>query len=164
MKVCGSSEILRASAIGSCVVVMAYDPTTRIAGMAHVMLPGASRHSDPQKRKKYAEDALPELLRKIEAEGGQRDRLSVWLVGGANVLGDGHESPGPDIVRSVQQYLSQKDMTPLAMRVGGEQRRACTLKAASGRISITTGDAAKEIFFLETHKNAYNYSLVKDST
>ena len=37
---CRAEGVLRASAIGSCVVVAAYDAGTGAGGMAHVMLPG----------------------------------------------------------------------------------------------------------------------------
>jgi len=46
VKSCQSEGILCASAIGSCVVVCAYDSDSVTGGMAHVMLPGRSTRGD----------------------------------------------------------------------------------------------------------------------
>ena len=57
VKACRKVGILRAGAIGSCVIVAAYAPDSGIGAMAHVMLPGASRDRDPSGKTRYAEAA-----------------------------------------------------------------------------------------------------------
>jgi len=140
---CRGDGILRAGAIGSCVVVTAYDPDAGVGGMAHVLLPGASRDPDPSVRTKYAEDAIQELMRKISALGAREERLRVCLVGGGNVLGPGHDSPGPEIVISLTKILGRMCIEPVATEVGGAQRRSCSLDVASGQVTYTVGDSER---------------------
>jgi chemotaxis protein CheD len=141
VEACHGEGILRAGAIGSCVVVTAHDPGARVGGMAHVMLPGGSRDPDSSDRTRYAKEAIQELMRKMMAQGACEARLRVCLVGGGNVLGPEHYSPGPDIVRSVAEILGRMHLEPVATEVGGGQRRSCLLDVASGRVTYTVGDS-----------------------
>jgi len=140
-KACRGEGILQASAIGSCVAVAAYDPDSAVGGMAHVMLPGESPGPDPSVKTKYAKDAVEEMMQMMSNLGAMEARIHVCLIGGGNVLGDGHDSPGPDIVRSLIEILGKKGITPIAMEVGGMQRRSCALHVARGRVTYTVGDS-----------------------
>lgn len=141
VKVSKGGGILRASAIGSCVVVAMYDPVSRVGGMAHVMLPGVSRDQGPSKETRYAEEAVEETVRKMERLGAEQSRLCACLVGGANLLGDGRESPGADIVRSLIESLGRRKIAVAAEEVGGTHRRSCSLNAGVGRVTCTIGDS-----------------------
>ena len=145
--VCKRAGILRASAIGSCVVVTAYDPGSGVGGMAHVMLPGASPDRDPSRKTRYAEDAIQEMIRKMAALGADQARFQVGLVGGANVLGDGHDSPGPEIVRSLTAVLAENGITPVATELGGTERRSCSLDVGCGRVTYTAGDSGPRVLW-----------------
>jgi len=147
VEACRENGVLRASAIGSCVVVTGYDVDFCVGGMAHVMLPGASRAPNPSDRTKYAEDAIQEMMRKMEALGAKAARLSVCLVGGGNVLSDGHDSLGPEIVQSLIAILGEKGIAPVAMEVGGTQRRSCSLDVSCGRVTYTIGDSVERMLW-----------------
>ena len=140
-KACRGDGILQASAIGSCVVVAGYDPDSAVGGMAHVMLPGESPGPDPSVKTKYARDAVEEMMQAMSNLGAMEAQVHLCLIGGGNVLGYGHDSPGLDIVRSLTEILGGKGITPVAMEVGGTQRRICTLHVARGRIAYTVGDS-----------------------
>jgi len=141
--VCKGEGVLRASAIGSCVVVAVFIPDCRIGGMAHVMLPGASRDRDPSGRTRYAEDAMQEMMRKMADLGTKESRIYACLIGGGNLLGDDHYSPGPEIVQSLAEILRRMSITPVAMEVGGTQRRSCSLDVGCGRVTYTVGDSTE---------------------
>ena len=141
VKACRGDGILQASSIGSCVAVAAYDPDSAVGGVAHVMLPGESRGPDPSVKTKYARDAVEEMMRVMSNLGAMEARVHVCLIGGGNVLGDGHDSPGLGIVRSLTEILGGKGITPVAMEVGGTQRRSCALYVARGRVTYTVGDS-----------------------
>jgi chemotaxis protein CheD len=143
VRACQGKGILRASAIGSCVVVAAYDPDGRVGSLAHVMLPGVSRRREPRGRTRYAENAVREMMRKMRALGAKETRLRAYLVGGANVLGEGHESPGPETTRSLVGILGARSVELVALDVGGTERRSCVLDVAHGRVTFTVGDSAE---------------------
>lgn len=141
VKACRGGRILQASAIGSCVVVAAYDPDSAVGGMAHVMLPGESGGQDSSTKTKYARDAVEEMMRMMSDLGAKEARVRVSLLGGGNALGDGHDSPGPDIVRSLAEIPGRKGITPVAMEVGGTRRRFCAPDVARGRETPTEGES-----------------------
>ncbi len=143
IKACQMVGTLYAGAIGSCVVVAAYDAETTTAGMAHVMLPGPSIAFPKRSNEglKCADEMLDELLRRMGALGAVDERLQVWLVGGANVLDDGRQGPGPETVESLLGGLAGYDIKPVALEVFGRQRRSCALEAESGQVFYTVGDS-----------------------
>lgn len=139
---CQGSGVLRAGAIGSCVVVTGYDPDSCVGGMAHVMLPGVSQDPDPSVRTKFAENALQAMVQKMLASGATEAGLHICLIGGGNLLGEGHDSPGPETVRSLAALLDIMNIRPVATELGGTQRRTCALDVACGRVTYTVGDSA----------------------
>lgn len=140
--ICHGTGVLIANAIGSCVVVTAYDPCLCVGGMAHVMLPWASTDWNLAGKTKYAEDAMRELFRKMAVYTANVNSLEICLVGGGNLLGDGHDDIGADISQSIIEILNEMNIKPVAMELGGVQRRSCTLCVASGRVTFTVGDSA----------------------
>ncbi len=140
---CKGHGVLQASAIGSCVVVVAYDPDCHVGGMAHVMLAGASRDQDPTGGTKYAEDAVQEMMQKMANLGSTKAHLCVCLIGGGNLMGKGHDSPGPETVRSLSEILHRMRIEPVSMEVGGRQRRSCTLDVDRGCVTCKVGDSAE---------------------
>lgn len=147
VEVCRGDQDIKANALGSCVAVTAFDPESGVAGMAHVMLPGISPDEDPSKRTRYAQDAIDEMLGKSTDLAADTSKLQVCLVGGANVLGEGHVSPGPGIVDSVTDILGQMGISPVAFEVGGEQRRSARLDSSTGTVTYTIGDSGKMLLW-----------------
>ena len=138
------ASVLRANAIGSCVVVVAYDPNAGVGAMAHVMLPGTAPDRGDTNRTRYAGDAIEEMMRRMAALGAAANGMNVCLVGGAYILGEGQDSPGPEIVESLNTILHGHGIVPVATEVGGTQRRSCSLDVASGRLTYTVGDSGPQ--------------------
>jgi chemotaxis protein CheD len=143
VRVCKGDAVLRASAIGSCVVVAIFVPDCRVGGMAHVMLPGASRGQDSSARTRYAEDAMQEMMLKMANLGTKESRMYACLIGGGNLLGDDHYTPGPETAQSLTEILRRMNIEPTAMEVGGTQRRSCSLDVGCGRVTYTVGDSTE---------------------
>ena len=132
--------ILRAMAIGSCVVVAIYDRYKKIGGLAHIMLPGRSPKRDGKDKTKYAEDAIDTLLTTAKKLGAETSNLEVNLVGGANILGEGDI---PDkVAKSVLDYLKKLSIEPKSEEIGGKERRSIFLNIDSGKIFYSQGDNA----------------------
>jgi chemotaxis protein CheD len=146
---CKGEGILRARALGSCVAVTAYSPDCRVGAMAHVMLPGTQIAEGSPHDLKYAEDAIQEMMRLLTSLGVGKSGIHVCLVGGGNVLGADHESPGEDTVQSVTEVLAMTGITPVATEVGGTQRRSCALDLGCGRVTYTVGDSAEMVLWGE---------------
>src|SRR5260370_9335468 len=67
----GLEDTLVGYGLGSCVAICLWDPATRVAGMAHVVLPGADPTGAPNA--KFAGSALPALIARMQAHGAGRD-------------------------------------------------------------------------------------------
>lgn len=73
-------------ALGSCIGICLYDPTTKIAGMAHIMLPLSSDAVGEINRKKYADTCTVDLITKMERAGAKRSALVAKIAGGAQMF------------------------------------------------------------------------------
>lgn len=152
VKAGNNGEKIIARALGSCVALVIFDNITRSGGIAHIMLPGSSPRAEKQsisKRTKYACDGLKRLLSLLQKYGSKKRDFYTFLLGGANVLGKSHASPGLRIVESLVEALEVEGLRPWAMEIGGFERRSCTLDLESGVLSYTVGDSEKMVLWKE---------------
>lgn len=134
--------VLRAMAIGSCVVVIAFDRGKKIGGLAHIMLPGRSPERESKDKTKYTEDAVDELLEKLKNLGAKIEDLEISLVGGADLLRESNISE--QVVDSVLNYLKKLRIAIKQESLKGTQRRSVSLDMISGKILYTEGDSTKK--------------------
>ena len=119
VKVIAKHGVLRSVALGSCVAVIIYDKTSKIGGIAHIMLPGKS-FDKTDNITKFCDDALDILFDKVMNMGSKTDNLEISVVGGANVLQEGDT---PDkVVKSVLEYLSHKKSGDSQRKIGRDQK------------------------------------------
>lgn len=77
--------VLMVPGVGSCVVVCVYHPKTKLAGMAHIVLPSSKGRSEATSKPFwFADIAVPHLLKNMAAKGAIKPNCAV--VGGAKVL------------------------------------------------------------------------------
>jgi chemotaxis protein CheD len=83
-----SPEMLITLGLGSCIGLVLYDQTAKVAGMAHIMLPdsrGASAKA-LEKPGKFADTAVPTLIEMVCARGAVRSRLKAKFAGGSQMF------------------------------------------------------------------------------
>jgi len=139
--------ILKSSAIGSCVVVAAYDFKAQIGGFAHIMLPGKALERENYQKTKYASDAIEDLINKMILLGGKNDNIEVCIIGGANVLKRVDDSISQDNINSIFEILKKKKFKIMAKSVGGIERRSVSLNIETGCLNYTIGDGAKMLLW-----------------
>jgi len=142
VKVGGSKTILRSLAIGSCIVVAAYDSRKKVGAMAHVMLPGRAPEKEPEKTK-YAADAIDEMINQMTVAGANRDNIEVCLVGGGNVLQRKDDTICKENVKSTTELLEKENIPIRKAVLGGTERKSVFLDIDCGSISYTEGDGGK---------------------
>jgi len=140
-------EILKSTAIGSCVVIAAYDPERNFGVMAHVMLPGRAPKSACGESTKYAADALDEMIRIITAQGSNLCSLGVCLVGAGNVLKKQDDTVCKNNIESITQLLKEKNIPVRAAVLGGTERKGISLDIESGSIYYTEGDRGEKMLW-----------------
>jgi chemotaxis protein CheD len=87
MEISKSPDILKAL-LGSCVAAILYDKVNKIGGLAHIFLPSKamSRDGDNHPDSRFADSAIPSLLKSVIDAGAKKTNVVAYLVGGNNVL------------------------------------------------------------------------------
>lgn len=135
----GPDAVLVAYGLGSCVALCAWDPASRIAGMAHIVLPRSPRAGAGDTR--YADRAVPELLERLTDDGAPLARLVLRMAGGASLLSTSApeaESLGCQNSRAVLAALAGFGLGVSAADVGGKHGRTVTLDPTTGSVVVRT--------------------------
>lgn len=139
----GLIESLVVYGLGSCVALCVWDPTSGVAGMAHVVMPGLDPNGGSNPR--YARSALPALLSLMQAQGASPDphRWVARLTGGANILAlevaRGVVRVGDANARAVQAVLGEAGVSIVAQDLGGSIGRSVWFAPRDGgRIRVRT--------------------------
>lgn len=143
VKVAKPPTRLRASALGSCVAVVLYDNVERIGGMAHVMLPTTDHYLRGDDLLKYADEAIPYLVKCMVDMGANRYGLHGRLVGGAMIVKDEIDIGG-QVVKSIEEILEKHDIEIVAKCVGGQENRSATLDIATGTLWYSENGGAEK--------------------
>ncbi|MBA4373374.1 MAG: hypothetical protein C0402_11015 [Thermodesulfovibrio sp.] len=145
-----AATVFSVSALGSCIAVIAYDPFRLVGGIAHVMLPGKSGKKPCDEKLRYADDAIAELLARMEAHGSPRSELVVCLAGGGNVLQRSDDSICTMNIGSVLEVLSLRGIPVAAQSLGGNRRRRVKLDITKGCILCAEGNEKETILWQNT--------------
>lgn len=134
-----SQVTLSTYALGSCVAVIAYDPTTRAGGILHLMLPDSSLSPDKAAKQPamFADTGVPLFLRALAGVKAESSRLRIFLAGGACVLS------GPDTFKigernaaSVKTRLSAAGLRITGDDLGGTVNRTVHLDLSNAGLSL----------------------------
>ena len=79
-------DILTTLGLGSCIGIALWDPTTKIGGLAHVMLPDSTKIRNNSNIAKFADTGITELVRQMEELGAPKRRLVAKIAGGAKMF------------------------------------------------------------------------------
>lgn len=122
--------------LGSCVGVALHEPRLRLACLAHVVLPAASGGDEPPG--KYADTALPEMLRLLAAlADGAPLALRAKLVGGASMFAfQSGAAVGEKNVRALERLLGEAGIPIVGRDCGGRHGRRLSLDVATGAVTV----------------------------
>ena len=137
MNVVRGDDSIITYALGSCVGVAMYDSTRKIAGLAHILMPSSKEVRDPNINiMKYADTAIPELLRKMERSGASASNISAKLAGGAQMFSMAGSSSqfniGERNVAMAREMLQKLRIKLIAQDTGANYGRTVELFATSG--------------------------------
>ena len=129
-------DILTTLGLGSCIGIALWDPTTKIGGLAHVMLPDSTKIRNNSTIAKFAATGITELVRQMEAMGVPRKRLVAKIAGGARMF----EVSGSTSVGNIgeknaiasKQKLKELGIPILAEDTGLNYGRTVELNCANG--------------------------------
>ncbi len=124
--------------LGSCVAVCIRNLKTGYGGINHYMLPGSTSTIDAEdkdKKYRYGELAIPELIALVLAKGGNQGDLEAKVFGGADVLNTG-SSVGLDNISCAFDVLSRYGIHVAASDTGMKQPRKIVYNPLSGTVQL----------------------------
>lgn len=128
-------------ALGSCIAVCAYDPSRRIAGMIHYMLPLSSTAPDKASRKPamFADTGVIFLFDRLFELGCRKENIIIKAAGGGRPLGDNSMfNIGERNYTVLKKLLWKNNIMIAAEDVGGQSSRTVRLFAGDGRVIVST--------------------------
>ncbi len=129
-------SILVTHALGSCIAVLIYDPVARVGGLLHYMLPESNIDQVKAKSQPFmfADTGIPALFHAAYAKGGEKKRMTVTVIGGAQVLDSGGVfNIGKRNYLACRKILWSAGVMIHAEEVGGNLSRTVRLDVASGK-------------------------------
>jgi chemotaxis protein CheD len=131
----GKNVFLKTMGLGSCVGVVLFDVSAGIAGIAHILLPGASENGET----KYAETAIEKMLEDLIRQGARKSRITAKFAGGAQVFKQMNLEIfkiGNRNVKSVEATLIKKKIPILAKDAGGTIGRNLIFNPVDGTMIV----------------------------
>ena len=123
--------------LGSCIGLTLYDDNLKVGAMVHIMLPESAGRTD--RPGKYADTAIPTLLKELNALGSRNRSLIAKMAGGACMFEyfGTNLNIGERNAEKVRAILKENHIQLSAEDVGGKVGRSVTfLPANHGRVSI----------------------------
>ncbi|WP_024831354.1 chemotaxis protein CheD [Ruminiclostridium josui] len=136
--------------LGSCVGVALYDSTSKVAGLAHVMLPSSEQAKNNSNIAKFADTAIVKLVDDMIKLGARKDRIVAKLAGGAQMFVFNQSSDlmriGYRNVVASKEKLKLLNIPVISEDTGGNYGRTIELYSDDGRLMIKTiGFGIKQI-------------------
>lgn len=126
-------------ALGSCIGVMLYDDSSRVAGMLHFQLPSASVSPNraAENPAMFADTGMTLLLQQMQELGAANNRLRVKIAGGAEMLNDAKMfNIGRRNHAAIRKILWQNGLMIQGEDVGGKLPRTVRMNVADGTVTI----------------------------
>ena len=136
--------------LGSCIGIALYDRINLIGGLVHIMLPDSTQFSTINNPLKFADLAIPILLKKMESTGANKNNIKAKISGGASMFNFSDKKMIMDIGGrnsiAVRKTLEKLTIPIISEDVGGNKGRTMIFDTSNGAVLIrTVGLGIKEI-------------------
>lgn len=150
LKVVEFPDALTTLGLGSCVGICLYDASSKVTGMAHIMLPSSKAIRKNENVAKFADTAIVELIQQMEVKGAKKNRLSAKIAGGAQMFSftSANETMkiGDRNAEAVRFILKEMGIPLKSDETGGNYGRTIEFYSENGKLIIkTAGKGIKEI-------------------
>ena len=141
IKVVNEPNVLVAHAIGSCVAVIFYDYKTKVAGLAHVMLPSKNGFAGQSKQGKFADIAIGALMTEMIEHGAKKNRIIAKIAGGACMFkkkSEDYVNVGQRNVDKIKEILKNLKISLKAEDTGGNYARTVRFYSDNGKATVSS--------------------------
>lgn len=138
-----SMVTLSTYALGSCVGVIVFDPSSKAGGILHLMLPDSTISPDKATKQPamFADTGLPLLFKALLGVRAERSRLKIFIAGGASVLnGADPFKIGERNSNAVESFLRSNGYSVVGRDLGGSVNRTVHLDIGTGKVQLKMPD------------------------
>jgi chemotaxis protein CheD len=126
--------------LGSCIGITLYDKSTKICGMAHIMLPSSKQVQDASNIAKFADTGILKLLNDMLRLGASRQHIVAKIAGGAQMFNFGSTSDimniGARNAEASKKMLKELNIPLIAEETGGNFGRTIEINSEDGKLKI----------------------------
>ncbi|MDE7360628.1 MAG: chemotaxis protein CheD [Oscillospiraceae bacterium] len=139
LKACRAPDVLITYALGSCVGICLLDSAVNVGGLSHIMLPdstaGVNGATTPMR---FADTAIPMLIRQMESMGASRARMKAKIAGGATMFATASDkfNIGERNVAAVRKILMANRIPIIAQDTGLDYGRTQLFYPETGVMEI----------------------------
>ncbi|MGI6578199.1 MAG: chemotaxis protein CheD [Eubacteriales bacterium] len=150
LNVTKAPDVLVTYALGSCVGICLYDKVTRVGGLAHIMLPSSKDAVRSGDIYKFADTAIPELVRRMEELGAIRSRIVAKIAGGAQMFAAISSSSIANIgqrnITAVRDNLAMLRIPITGEDVGADYGRTLYFYTQDGSVRIRSANRGEWVW------------------
>lgn len=135
-----SPNILTTLGLGSCVGIALYDRFSKIAGLAHIMLPSSRDIKNNSNKAKFADSGIVQLIDFMERKGAKKSNLTAKIVGGSQMFNFNSNNNilkiGKRNVNATKDNLKKMNIRLVAEDTGGNYGRTIEFDSLNGSLYI----------------------------
>lgn len=137
--------------LGSCIGLVVFDSTAKVAGMAHIVLPDSRGSKGLEKIGKFADTAVPAMVDEMIRKGASKARMRAKIAGGAQMFAIPGSSAdfltvGARNVKQTTIHLAKLGIVLVASDTGGNKGRTVEFATDTWMLKIKTlGKGTSEI-------------------
>lgn len=150
LKIAKFPDALTTLGLGSCIGIALYEPTSKVGGLVHIMLPDSKSIKNNSNIAKFADTGIVELVSQMIRAGAHRNKIVAKIAGGAKMFATTGLSDISNIgERNAQAsilMLNELKIPLLARETGENYGRTVELYCDSGEFIIkSVGKPIKRI-------------------
>jgi len=140
LNVCCPPKGLTTLGLGSCVGIVLYDPVSKVAGLAHIMLPDSTKILNNENKAKFADTGIDMMICTMKKLGANTDRLIAKIAGGAQMFSFSNNLEmmriGDRNVEATKQKLAQLGIPIVAEDTGANYGRTIEFYPDTGILRV----------------------------
>jgi chemotaxis protein CheD len=140
-----SNHSLVTYALGSCISVAVYDPSIKVGGLLHFMLPESSLDTDRARTNPamFADTGITLLFKSCYALGAEKKRMTVKVAGGASILDDrNYFRIGQKNITAMRKIFWRNNVMIDGEDTGKNCNRTVRLDLSTGKCLVKCSDGA----------------------
>ncbi|MCP4760807.1 MAG: chemotaxis protein CheD [archaeon] len=141
MAVSRSGDYLMVIGLGSCIGTVIWDKRKKIGGLCHTLLPSVGDSVSRQKQdpQKFAESAIPIMIKKLLKMGANKSNLVAKISGGSQMFAISSMAIGEKNAKAAKKALMKEKIPIIAEDLFGTQGRTIVFDINSGQLVIKRG-------------------------